>query len=311
MNVTLPGDAGRYYYQAFMSVLNEETGIFEEIHSDVAFFDKPGQTISGTTLNSDWMELPASPSSLGSRKLVAMRATMGGKDTRNYSILYDPEYYAATWVAFNYCKAHRGSGSLSSWTQNPQIDDNLEVDVSSAYQSGYDRGHQIPNALRNGVSSMQKQTYYFTNSTPQLGDFNQGIWQDLETAERKIIDNNSASATDTLYIVTGPVYQTVNGNESYSTITQSGKRVPVANYYYRVILKVRRNTSGTVTAASAIGFWMPHSNSIADDDYTNYACSVSSIEEKTGFTFFANLPSSVSSSAKANTSWTTFKNFSF
>lgn len=311
MNVTLPGDAGRYYYQAFMSVLNEETGIFEEIHSDVAFFDKPGQTISGTTLNSDWMELPASPSSLGNRKLVAMRATMGGKDTRNYSILYDPEYYAATWVAFNYCKAHRGSGSLSSWTQNPQIADNLEVDVSSAYQSGYDRGHQIPNALRNGVSSMQKQTYYFTNSTPQLGDFNQGIWQDLETAERNIIDNNSASATDTLYIVTGPVYQTVNGNESYSTITQSGKRVPVANYYYRVILKVRRNTSGTVTAASAIGFWMPHSNSIADDDYTNYACSVSSIEEKTGFTFFANLPSSVSSSAKANTSWITFKNFSF
>lgn len=311
MNVTLPGDAGRYYYQAFMSVLNEETGFFEEIHSDVAFFDKPGQTISGTTLNSDWMELPASPSSLGNRKLVAMRATMGGKDTRNYSILYDPEYYAATWVAFNYCKAHRGSGSLSSWTQNPQIADNLEVDVSSSYPTGYDRGHQIPNALRNGVSSMQKQTYYFTNSTPQLGDFNQGIWQDLETAERNVIDNNSASATDTLYIVTGPVYQTVNGNESYSTITQSGKRVPVANYYYRVILKVRRNTSGTVTAASAIGFWMPHSNSIADDDYTNYACSVSSIEEKTGFTFFANLPSSVSSSAKANTSWTSFKNFSF
>ena len=311
MNLTLPGDAGRYYYQAFMSVWDEKNETFVEIHSDIAFFDKPGQTISGTPLNSDWMELPASPSSLGNRKLVTMRATMGGKSTRNYSILYDPEYYAATWVAFNYCKAHRGNGSLSSWTQNPQIDDDLEVDVSSTYQTGYDRGHQIPNALRNGVSSMQKQTYYFTNSTPQLGDFNQGIWQYLETAERNIIDNNSASATDTLYIVTGPVYQTVNGNESYSTITQSGKRVPVANYYYRVILKVRRNTSGTVTAASAIGFWMPHSNSIADDDYTNYACSVSSIEEKTGFTFFANLPSSVSSSAKANTSWTTFKNFSF
>ena len=145
----------------------------------------------------------------------------------------------------------------------------------------------------------------------KLLDGRKKLASDLETAERNIIDNNSASATDTLYIVTGPVYQTVNGNESYSTIAQSGKMVPVANYYYRVILKVRRNASGTVTAASAIGFWMPHSNSIADDDYTNYACSVSSIEEKTGFTFFANLPSSVSSSAKANTSWTSFKNFSF
>ncbi len=298
-----------YYYKAYMKVWNGST--YVEIESPmVGTFTTSASTVpSGETLNADWMELPASPSSLGNRKLVTMRGTMNGKDTRNYSILYDPQYYAATWVAFNYCKAHRGSGSLSSWSVNPQIASNLQVEPS--YPSGYDRGHQIPNALRNGETSMQKQTYYYTNSTPQLKDFNQKIWANLETAERNIIDNSSASATDTLYVVTGPVYKTLNGNETVTTISSSGKNVPVPNYYYRVILKVRRNASGTVTAASAIGFWMPHDNSIATEDYAGYACSVDSIEKKTGFDFFANLPSSVESSAEANTSWTTFKNFSF
>ena len=298
-----------YYYKAYMKVWNGSAYVDIESPMVGAFTTSASTVPTGETLNADWMELPASPSSLGNRKLVTMRGTMNGKDTRNYSILYDPQYYAATWVAFNYCKAHRGSGSLSSWSVNPQIPENLQVTPS--YPTGYDRGHQIPNALRNGVSTMQKQTYYYTNSTPQLKEFNQGIWQNLETAERNIIDNNSAAATDTLYIVTGPVYKTVGGNESVSTFTTGGKSVSVPNYYYRVILKVRRNSSGTVTAASAIGFWMPHDADTGADGYTEYACTVDSIAEKTGFDFFANLPSSVESTAEANDSWTTFKNFSF
>ena len=298
-----------YYYKAYMKVWNGST--YVEIESPmVGTFTTLASTVpSGETLNADWMELPASPSLLGNRKLVTMRGTMNGKDTRNYSILYDPQYYAATWVAFNYCKAHRGSGSMSSWYENPQIASNLQVEPS--YPSGYDRGHQIPNALRNGETSMQKQTYYYTNSTPQLKDFNQKIWANLETAERNIIDNSTAAATDTLYIVTGPVYKTVGGNESVSTFTTGGKSVSVPNYYYRVILKVRRGSSGTVTAASAIGFWMPHDADTGADDYTKYACTVDSIEEKTGFDFFANLPPSVESTAEANDSWTMFKNYSF
>ena len=297
-----------YYYKAYMTVWDGSK--YVDIESGSGIFTTSASTVpTGETLNADWMELPASPSTLGNRELVTMRATMDGADTRNYSILYDPQYYAATWVAFNYCKAHRGSGQLSSWTKNPQISDNLQVEPS--YPSGYDRGHQIPNALRNGETSMQKQTYYYTNSTPQLKEFNQGIWQNLETAERNIIDNSSASATDTLYIVTGPVYKTVDGNETISTVTSSGKSVPIPNYYYRVILKARRSASGAVTAASAIGFWMPHDTDTGAGDYTQYACSVDSVEEKTGFDFFANLPVSVESSAEANTSWTTFKNFSF
>ena len=154
---------------------------------------------------------------------------------------------------------------------------------------------------------MQKQTYYFTNSTPQLSNFNQSIWNNLETAERGLVSSKS----DTIYVVTGPVYKTVGGSETVKTITHDKKSVPIANYYYKVILKVKRNSSGTVTSASAIGFWFPHSNDIANDDYasSDYVKSVDTIESYTGFDFFVNLPSSVEASAEANTSWTKFKYF--
>ncbi len=295
-----------YYYQAFMMVYNEETGKYQEITSSVGSFYKPSSTSAGLTLNSDWLELPASQSSLGDREEVTMRAKLNNVNVRNYSILYDPSYYASMWTAYHYCTAHKGSGSMSSWSENPNVK-GTQVSVSSGYDTGYDRGHQVPNGSRNINNSMQSQTYYFTNSTPQRSSFNQKIWNNLENAERGLVSNQA----DTIYVVTGPVYKTVGGNETVSTIKQDGKNVPIPNYYYKVILKVQRNSSGVVTKASAIGFWMPHDNKIADDDYASYAVSVDTIEDKTGFNFFANLPSTVESTAESNISWSTFKSFAF
>lgn len=307
VDVTLPpSEDGVYYYQAFMMVYNEETGSFEEITSSVGSFYKPSSTSSGMTLDPSWLELPASQASLGNREEVTMRATLNGKNVRNYSIMYDPSYYASMWTAYHYCTAHKGSGTMSSWNENPYIKGE-QVSVKSGYTTGYDRGHQIPNGSRNINDSMQSQTYLYTNSTPQRSNFNQNIWNNLENAERGLV----SAQTDTVYVVTGPVYRKVGGNERVSTISQDGKSVPVPNYYYKAILKVQRNSNGVVTKASAIGFWMSHDNGIADDDYTNYVVSVDTIEEFTGFNFFANLPSSVESSAESNTSWSTFKSFSF
>ena len=80
-----------------------------------------------------------------------------------------------------------------------------QADCSKAYPSQgsvtYDRGHQIPNADRNADSSLQNQTYYWTNSTPQHASFNQGIWNTLENQVRDMV-----SGSDSVYVVTGPVY---------------------------------------------------------------------------------------------------------
>ena len=202
-----------YYYVAFMEVLVD--GKFREVYGGVKSF-KTLSTSTAATLNKDWMEAPESPASLGSKYLVTMRGQLNGKDVRNYSILYDPDRYAALWTAYVYNDAYHGSGTGDGWAVNPQILASKQTSCSKPYPSidgvTYDRGHQIPNADRNANSSLQNQTYYWTNSTPQHASFNQGIWNTLENQVR-----NMVSGSDSVYVVTGPVYQTVGGNETVRT----------------------------------------------------------------------------------------------
>lgn len=198
-------------------------------------------------------------------------------------------------------------GSLSrpgSWSYSPSIDDSDQVNLKShSYNDNYSRGHLIPNASRNGNSVMQKQTFYVTNSVPQIQtSFNGGVWQNLEAALQGI------GESEEIYIVTGVAFNKVGESKTvkYTTAKDDTKQVPVPNYFYKVVLKVNKSGS-TVTSAKAIGFWFEHKT--YSDSYTNYAVSVDNIEQWTGFDFFVNLPDSIENTAETNTSWSSFQNF--
>lgn len=152
---------------------------------------------------------------------------------------------------------------------------------------------------------MQTQTFYVTNSVPQIQDkFNGSIWQSLEGALQSI------ATKETIYIVTGAAFSKVGESKTvkYTTAKDDTKQVPVPNYYYKVVLKVATNSSGVVTSASTIGFWFEHKE-YSDSLYADYAVTVDQIEAWTGFDFFPNLPDTVEVSAEKNSSWTTFQNF--
>ena len=295
-----------YYYVAFMEVLVD--GSYREVYGAVkSFHTQAHSTVA--TLNRDWLEAPQTPSSLGSMYLKTTRAEMDDENVRNYSILYDPSQYASLWTAYVLCSRHRGSGSSGTWVNNPLIPAGKQTSVYKPYPSidgvTYDRGHQIPNADRNGVDAMQEQTYYWTNSTPQRHSFNGGIWGTLENQVRGAIP-----ASDSLYIITGPVYQTVGGSETVRTFVNSSndsKVVPIPNYYFKAILKVHRN-GDSITEASAIGFWFTHEDHTGEN-WQDFIVTVDEIERRTGFNFFANLPPSLESVAEQNTNWNAFKNF--
>jgi endonuclease G len=169
----------------------------------------------------------------------------------------------------------------------------------------YARGHQIPNADRSGVPEMMAQTYYSTNMTPQIQNgFNGGIWAKLEEAVRMEIPQG-----DTLYVVTGAVFEKHGVDEEVKEIVNrnDSKTLPVPNYYWKALLKVRRE-NGEVTEASTIGFWLPHDD-LKGRSYPDYAVSVDQIEVWTGFDFFSNLVDAIETTAEANATWTTFRNF--
>ena len=151
---------------------------------------------------------------------------------------------------------------------------------------------------------MQLQTFYVTNSVPQIQDkFNGSIWNSLEQELQTI------AYSEEIYIVTGVCFNKAGESETvkYTTAKDDTKSIPVPNYFYKVVLKVEKSVSG-IDSASAIGFWFEHKE-YSTSTYTNYAVSVDQIEEWTGMDFFVNLPDDVETDAEANISWSTFQYF--
>lgn len=295
----------KYYYKAYVHEWDE---------SSSAYVYKYGAEQSFTT-KLKWLELPARPAA------VDYVGTFYDGDDRNYTYFYDYETYTSLCVAYPLYSATMGGGYSASWKKNTNIADAYQVNCwtasynvnygetmwsSSQGSEYYARGHQIPNADRNGNNNMQSQTYFATNSTPQIQNkFNASIWSTLEGDVRTV-----ASATDTVYVITGASFRKAGGSESITYIhpkADETKDVPVPNYYWKVLLKVKWD-GNTVSSASAIGVWLPHQQ-YNNNDYSSYVKSVDEIESYTGYDFFTNLPSSVQTAAEANATWSTFSNF--
>ena len=319
MTISSLDPSSTYTFQAYVTEFDENSNSYvDKWASNSLTFTTTAQV---TETPSGWLELPevtGSEDFVG--KLYGSGSTAG--TNRNYSYYYDYTHYASMWVAYPLTAAHTsGNASTSGWDYNPNITPySKQVNiVSNSYgtmygNSNYARGHQCPNASRKSNSTMNLQTYYATNQTPQLQNgFNGSIWSSLEGAVR-----NLTSSVDTVYVVTGPVYRKVGGSETINQLTGvSGKsanpdKLDIPNYYWKALLKVKRNNSGQITEASTIGFWFDHKEYTSSDHYydSKYVVSVNKIEEWTGLNLFCNLPDSIEESAESNTSWTSFQSYS-
>ncbi|MBR5403559.1 MAG: DNA/RNA non-specific endonuclease [Bacteroidales bacterium] len=316
--LTSLSESTTYYYKAYVLEYDASTSQYEEHSGTVKSFTTTDDVPAVPT---GWLELPAIT---GTEDYVGVFYGEGGttEEYRNYSYNYSYTYYASLWTAYPLTKAHTtGSASTSSWRYNPNIDYDKQVYITkNSYgtmygDDTYSRGHQCPNADRKSDDTMNRQTYYATNQTPQIQtNFNQGIWSSLEEAERSLVSSN---ASEVVYVITGPAYKTVGNNETIHYLTgATGKnanptQLPIPNYYWKAFLKVKWS-GNTVTSASAIGFWFEH-KTYSSQSYTSYAKSVDYIEQMTGLDLFTNLPgdndSGIEKSAESNTSWTTFQNF--
>ena len=212
------------------------------------------------------------------------------------------------WVAYPLESKHMGEIERpSNWDWNPYISISDQVNLcrrSYTDSDIYSRGHLIPNASRNGIKSMQEQTFYVTNSVPQVQDgFNGGIWQRLEAALQKVGEE------ELIYIVTGVAFNKEGENKTieYTTARDDDKSVPIPNYFYKVVLKVDTNSVGEVADATTVGFWFE--NQSYSGGYDKHTATVDQIEAWTGFDFFVNLPDAIETAAEQNRSWDSFRNW--
>lgn len=255
-----------------------------------------------------------------------------GTPVRNYSICYSLSKHVSYWVAYPVHKSYTktvgykvGSttaGRTDAWAYDdsqteysptpmnsyyyykilgrpitqPEIPTNDQQSVFRGYGSGgYQRGHMLPSASRYNTWKSNAQTFYATNLMPQNGDFNGGIWGSLEG---KVRSWAGAGSNDTLFVVTGTLFKTSK------TINNANGPIAVPSHCWKVLLRVRNGAGtkqiGECTAdeLKAIGFIFTNDGAGDATTLRDAACSVSEIEQQTGFEFFRNLSSEAAGSVK-------------
>lgn len=191
-----------------------------------------------------------------------------------YTLNYIEKYEQASWVAYQLTGNNVGGGFERT---NKFIEDPL-VSTGSASnkdysKSGYDRGHLAPAADMSWSEESMKESFFFSNMSPQKPEFNRGIWKKLEEQVREWAKDN-----EKLYIATGPILK-----GDMETIGPSHVAVP--KYYYKAILDY------TDPEIKAIGFILPNEGST--EPLKTFAVSVDSLEKATGIDFFYQLPDDV------------------
>ena len=137
-------------------------------------------------------------------------------------------------------------------------------------RSGYDRGHMAPAADMTWDKDAMKESFYFSNMTPQAPSLNRGIWKNLEDKSREWARRDSA-----ICIITGPI---VRKNSE-----KIGKRnVVVPSHFFKVIFSPYSKNP------QAIGFIFKNEGSLKT--LSEFAVSVDSIEKVTGIDFLHILP---------------------
>ncbi|MBP5716638.1 MAG: DNA/RNA non-specific endonuclease [Bacteroidales bacterium] len=228
---------------------------------------------------------------------VAHNLIIEGKEkddtVMNYCLAYDTVKFHSRWVAFRFDESNRAKNTGRSGNDAFQDDPELSAKYYIGYNgfgSGYDRGHLCASNDRLVSEEANRQTFYMTNMSPQLSQFNQEYWVEYEQYVQNL--GRSTTFSDTLYVVKGGTIDRVNGYVERN----NGKKVPVPAYYYMALLKCKNSTY------EAIGFWMEHKIYSIDADKAEiaaHAVSIDQLEYETGIDFFHNLPDEIETVAES------------
>ncbi|MBG6109412.1 endonuclease G [Flavobacterium sp. CG_9.10] len=187
-----------------------------------------------------------------------------------YTLSYNEKFEQAEWVAYELKKSYIRNNHF----QRPFFVEDPKVTTGSAdwrnyKNSGYDKGHLCPAGDMDFDLEAYNDTFFISNISPQIHDFNDGVWNRLEQKVRYW-----SVKYDGIYVVTGGVLQ-----NSLETIGKENVSVP--KYFYKVLF------SNSGNKMKMIAFLVP--NEPSDKPLYDFVISVDSIEKMTGIDFFPKL----------------------
>lgn len=141
---------------------------------------------------------------------------------------------------------------------------------------GFDRGHLAPSADFRWSKVALSESYFYSNMSPQLADFNRKKWAELENHLRQYVLANEVP----LMVVTMPLL-----NKELPTVQRAVNKLSIPEQYAKAVYDPV-NKRG-------IAFLME--NKRLDYPLESYAVSIDEVEEVSGLNVFKNLSESIES----------------
>ena len=196
-------------------------------------------------------------------------------DRPGYALGYIEKHEQPAWVVYKLTRSEvfaKAVKRTNRFVEDPEIPTGSAT-AADYRRSGYDRGHLAPAADMAFSLQTMKDSFYYSNMSPQRSQFNRGIWKDLEEQVRQF-----AVKEEEIYVVTGPVLP------DEKTITIGPNAVTVPSHFYKVVFDL-------TPPQKMIGFILPNEGSKAD--LRKFAVTVDAVEEATGLDFFSILPKKI------------------
>lgn len=194
-----------------------------------------------------------------------------------YTLSYSEKHEQAEWVAYELKKSYIRNSDFKRpyFIEDPKVKTG-SADWRNYKKSGYDKGHLCPAGDMEFALKAYNDTFFTSNISPQIHDFNGGVWNRLEQKVRYW-----ATKYDGIYVITGGVLQ--------SSLKKIGKEeVSVPNYFYKILMD---NSNGQYRM---IAFLVPSKKS--DKPLYEFVVSVDNLEKMTGIDFFPKLNDKVENS---------------
>lgn len=208
-----------------------------------------------------------------------------------YILSYNEDAEQANWVYFKLTKEMLvGDAKRSSNFRSDPFVSTGSASTKDYVKTGCDRGHLCPAADMKFDDRAMYESFYMSNISPQVPEFNRGIWKQLETKVR-----NWAHDKDSIYVVAGPIFSDMD-----TRIGENEVRVPTS--FYKVLYEPAKER--------IIAFILPNKGSSIP--LQEFVTTVDSVERVTSIDFFSQIPDNLENELESKielSGW--FENVSF
>lgn len=219
----------------------------------------------------------------------------------NYALEWNDAMKHSAWVAFVFDTVTKQDNvkRTDAWNVDPKLPKEMQVDNEWHKGDGFDRGHICASEDRVYFKEANEQTFYYSNMSPQINDFNSGFWLSVENQIRKW-GRAIPNVYDKVYITKGGTLNRLLKNFT-GTIADPNGIVPATNaggftvkglacpqYYFAAILSEKNGVY------HAIAFLVEHKEGLPKKptatEMQQYLVSIDELEAFSGIDFFCNLP---------------------